>query len=109
MTDSTAFSDVETQNLGRSGDGNSSTAARISSRFQVSAHRSRGNAENAVGDCSGGVAVVIPQHSTESLATRDLASDRTDFFTRIDQLIAEPLMIPLGVIMSEEFGDSAAQ
>jgi hypothetical protein len=44
----------------------------MSSRFEVSAHRPRRNAENAVGDCSGGVAVVIPQQPTESFATLDL-------------------------------------
>ena len=81
----------------------------ISVGFQVSAHRCRGNAENAVGDLSGGVAVVIPQQSTEPFATLDLAGDSTDFFTRLDQLIVEPLVISFGVIMLKISGDSSAQ
>ena len=81
----------------------------ISVGFQVSAHRSRGNAENAVGDLSGGVAVVIPQHSTEPFATLDLAGDSTDFFTRLDQFIVEPLVISFAVIMPEIFGDSSTK
>ena len=43
---------------------------------------------------SGRIAVIVPKHSTESLATLDPSSDSTDFFARINQLVFEPLVIP---------------
>jgi len=66
-------------------------------------------AERAGVNSSGCVAVVAPQHSTESFATLDLSSDSTNFFARINQLIAESLMIPFGVIVLKISSDNAAQ
>ena len=88
-------SDIESRNVDRSDGRTWLIATRNSSRFEVSAHRPRGNAEKTVGDHSGGVAVVIPQQPTESFATLDLAGHCTDFFTRLDQLIVESLVISL--------------
>ena len=50
--------------------------------------------------------VVVPQHPTESFATADVTASATDFITRLDQLVVQPLMIPLLMIMKEEHFDS---
>ena len=103
------MSDIESRNFDRSDEEAWSIAARISSKLQIGAHRCRGNSENAVGNVSGGVAVVIPQQPAESLTTLDLSGHRTDFVTGLDQLVVEPLVISFRMIMPKEFGDSAAQ
>ena len=51
---------------------------------------------------SSGFAVVVSQNATESLAARYLTGCASDFITRIDQSVAERLVIALCVVMSQE-------
>ena len=43
--------------------------------------------------------MVVLQHATESFSAFDSARDGTDICGRLDELIAEPLMIPLAVVV----------
>ena len=53
---------------------------------------------------SRGTSVVELQQATEPFTTLDLASDRTDLFIWLNQLIAQPLMIPLRVVVLDVVG-----
>jgi len=52
---------------------------------------------------SGRASVVVLQHATESFAALDLTSDGTDIIARIDELVAEALMVSLAVVMLDVF------
>ena len=58
---------------------------------------------------SGCSSVVVLQQPTKSLTTVDLASDRTDLFLWLNQLIAQPLMIPLRVVVFDILRDRPLQ
>lgn len=45
--------------------------------------------------------MVVLQQAAQPLAALDLASHLTDFLSRLDQCVAEPLMVPLGVKMDQ--------
>ena len=47
------------------------------------------------------LAIVVIQHATKSLAAMDLAFRLADFLAGIDQLVAEPLVIPRAIIMNQ--------
>jgi len=47
--------------------------------------------------------VVVLQHATESLTALDPAGDDLSIILRLDEFIAEPLMIPLAVVMLDVF------
>ena len=51
----------------------------------------------------GGSSEVVLEHSTESFTAFDFASNRTSITVRLNQLIAESLMIPLTVVMLDVF------
>ncbi len=55
----------------------------------------------------GSVLIVASEQTTESLTTFDLASRRT--VTWLNDLVIEPLMIPLLVIVRQEFGAGISQ
>ena len=48
---------------------------------------------------SGSTPVVVFQQATESFAALDFANLQSDCGSRLDQLVIEPLMIPLRVVM----------
>ena len=52
------------------------------------------------GDSSGGVPVVVLQHSAQSLTAGDTSRDTTYLLSRFDQPILQALMIPLLVILT---------
>ncbi len=56
---------------------------------------------------SGGASEVVLQHATESFSALDPASDGTDSFLRLDELVAEALMVSLAMIMLNEVGNSS--
>ena len=58
---------------------------------------------------SSGLPVVVPQHAAEPFAADDFTVGSTDFVARIDQFIAEPLMVSFAVKMCEEFIDGLSQ
>ena len=45
------------------------------------------------------LAIVVPQHAAESFAASDIAGRRANFLTGIDDLVGEPLVVSLAVIM----------
>ena len=47
--------------------------------------------------------MVVLQHATESFTTFDVAITGSSIFARLDQLIAESLMVPFGVLMLDVF------
>ena len=47
--------------------------------------------------------MVVLQHVTESFAARDLTSDGTNILIRLDELVAQALMISLGMIVLDVF------
>ena len=55
------------------------------------------------------VAIVVTQEPAEPLAALNLALRAADFAVRIDQLIAQALVISLFVIMIEELMDRPAE
>lgn len=52
---------------------------------------------------SGSSPVVGLEHATESFVALNLCRNGIDIITRIDELIAEALMVPLGMIMLDVF------
>ena len=55
------------------------------------------------------VPIVVSQHPTKSLAAFNLARDLPDFFTRIDDLVFETLVISLFVIVQKILANSSSQ
>jgi len=53
--------------------------------------------------------MVVSQQTTESLAAFDRACDLADFFARGNDLVFEPLVISLGVIVLQELVDGTSQ
>ena len=53
--------------------------------------------------------MVIPQQAANPFAALDLALCPANFLTWINQLIAQSLMVSLGVIMFQELADSGAK
>lgn len=51
--------------------------------------------------------MVVLQHATESFSALDLTSDGTDSFLWIDEMVAQTLMVSLGMIMLNEVGNSS--
>ncbi len=56
-----------------------------------------------------GQPVIVPEHSTQALATLDRPTGIRDTVRRLDQPIVETLVVPLSVVMGEVFGDRPAQ
>ena len=52
---------------------------------------------------SGRASVVVLEQTTKSFTAFDFASNRTSITVRLNQLIAESLMIPLTVVMLDVF------
>ena len=50
---------------------------------------------------SSGASVVVLQHATESFSALDLSRNGIDIIARIDELVAEALMVSLAMIMLE--------
>ena len=48
--------------------------------------------------------VVVLEHASESLTTFDPASDGISIIHRFNQVIAEPLMVPFGVVVLDGHG-----
>ena len=59
------------------------------------------------GSASGSASVVVLQHATESFSALDSAHNDTDICARIDELVAEALMVSLAMIMLNEVGNSS--
>ena len=53
--------------------------------------------------------IVVPQHAAESLPAANLPDVALDVVSRFDQLVRQPLMISLAVIMSEVLSNSPVQ
>ena len=51
--------------------------------------------------------MVVLQHATESFSALDLTSDGTDSFLWIDEMVAQALMVSLGMIMLNEVGNTS--
>ena len=51
-------------------------------------------------------AVVVPQQTTEPFVALDLASALADFIVGINDLVVQPLMISLGMVMLDVSRDS---
>ncbi len=51
--------------------------------------------------------MVVHPHATEPLSAFDLTGDGTDSFLRLDELVAQTLMISLGMIVLNEIGNSS--
>ena len=58
---------------------------------------------------SGGVPVVVPQQTTESLATLNVTISEADFVPGVDYLVVEPLMIALDMVVFQELPDGGTQ
>ena len=58
---------------------------------------------------SGSLAVVVPQKPPESFTTCDLTLDLPHLLARVDQAIAQRLVITFRVIMAQEVRDSRPQ
>ena len=52
---------------------------------------------------SGCSSVVVLQHATESFSALDLTSDGTNILIRLDEMVAQALMISLGMIVLDVF------
>ena len=59
------------------------------------------------GSASGSASVVVLQHATESFAALNLSRNGIDIIARIDELVAEALMVSLAMIMLNEVGNSS--
>ena len=55
-----------------------------------STYRDRGNSRDPCSQLSRSVAIIVPQHTTESLAAFDVADNLAHFVIRFDELIVEP-------------------
>ncbi len=53
--------------------------------------------------------MIVAKHATKSFATLDLAITLANFVTRLDDLIAQALVISLSVIVDNEFVTSISQ
>ena len=51
--------------------------------------------------------VVVLQHATESFSALNLSRNGIDIIARIDELVAEALMVSLAMIMLNEVGNSS--
>ena len=47
--------------------------------------------------------MVVLEHATKPFSALDLSRNGIDIIARIDEFIAEPLMIPLAVVMLDVF------
>ena len=56
---------------------------------------------------SGRASVVVLEQTTESFSALDLTSDGTDSFLWIDEMVAQALMVSLGMIMLNEVGNTS--
>ena len=54
-------------------------------------------------------ATIVSTQPAESFAARNPASDSTDLVAGLEEFVAKPLMIPLGMVVVETRGDSALQ
>lgn len=63
------------------------------------------NGEEGVG--SGGLAVVVAEHSAKAITAGDVPFRAADSFARHNEIVAEPLMISLGMIMSLKLREGA--
>ena len=81
----------------------------MSGNLKPGTYRDSGNRRNPCSQLSCSVAIIVPQHPTQPLPAFDRARKRTDLVPRFDELIAEPLVIPLAMIMLEVGSDSATQ
>ena len=61
------------------------------------------------GILSGGFAVVISQDAAQPLATLDLTGSLTNLRARLDQLVVQPLVVSLGVVVLQVLADRPAQ
>ncbi len=55
------------------------------------------------------LAVVVAEHAAEAVAAGDVAFDMSDFFARLDKIVAESLMVTFVVIMCFELRRGPAQ
>src|SRR5688572_3280214 len=56
-------------------------------------------------ELSGRLPLVVAQQSTKSFSSRDLAALRASALHRLDEFVAEPLMVSLSVVMSDVLSD----
>ena len=75
--------------------------------LKPSMYRDRGNSRDPCSQLSRSVAIIVPQHTTEPLAAFDVANNLTHFVSRFDDLIVEPLMVSLAMIVLEKCGNSS--
>ena len=54
-------------------------------------------------------AIIKFEHSAQTLAALDRACAVTGFFARVDELVLQALMIPLGVVMSQVLASRSPQ
>lgn len=53
--------------------------------------------------------MVVLEHPTESFTAFNLPSDGTDTFRRLDELIAQTLMVPFGMVVLDVDTQSSLQ
>ena len=58
---------------------------------------------------SGSPAIVVPQHAAESLTTDDLTGCARRFLSRLNQSVAQPLVVSFCMIMGNELLSGVAQ
>ena len=63
----------------------------------------KGQRQSQLEATSGGSSVVVLQHATEPFTAFDSAHDRTFILVRLDELIAEALMITVAVVVPDVF------
>ncbi len=58
------------------------------------------------GSCSGGLAVVVAEHAAEAITTGYVPIGSANFFARLDEIVAESLMVTFVVIMGFELREA---
>jgi hypothetical protein len=89
----------------RDGDGSLARFSGISARASAMVWATESNGEPK----SRGPAVVILEQPAESLAADNLAVETADGRLRLDELVVEPLVVALGVVVRDEFRQAAPQ
>jgi len=97
----TSLKSFSSPNLGRSLYRDRRSQPEVSVNLKPGTYRNRGNRRDPCSQLSRGVAVIIPQHSTEPLTAFDVADNPADFVTGLNQFVSKSLMVSFGVKMLE--------
>ena len=100
------FGLISSPNLGRSLYRDRRSQRKLSGNASLGTYRDLGKSCNSGYQFSRRVTVVVLQHAAKPFTALDLSGDASNFITRFDDLIAEPLMISLDMIMFDVSFDS---